>query len=80
MEVRTRPDPIRSCELAVSMGASAWDTQVDSVPGDPGQPMQEMAVTAKFLTYTMPAIGAGRATRLVDRLLHGPADAILTLD
>ena len=62
------------------MGGSSFDTHVDSVPGDPGQPMQEAAVVAKFLTYTMSAIGEAHATRLVDRLLHGPADAILTLD
>ncbi len=80
VEVRTRPDQTRSCDLVVSVGGTPWKTHVDSVPGDPDQPMLEAAVTAKFLTYTMPAIGAAHATRLANRLLHGPADAAFTLD
>ncbi|WP_158742852.1 MmgE/PrpD family protein [Acidisphaera sp. L21] len=77
VEIRTRPDTVRSCDLAIG---TDWTTHVDSVPGDPGRPMDSDIVTAKFRTYAIPVIGADHTERLLARLLHGGAHEAFTLD
>ncbi len=50
------------------------EARVDGVPGDPGLPMTEPAVRAKFLRFAAPAIGASAAEAALLALLEGNAD------
>jgi 2-methylcitrate dehydratase PrpD len=61
------------------------DGRADAVPGDPGLPMSEAAVRAKFLRFAAPVVGEGGAARAMAALLdagpdHRPAGGVLAVD
>jgi 2-methylcitrate dehydratase PrpD len=46
----------------------------DCVPGDPGRPMTQAELRAKFAAYAAPVLGRAEASRLADALLRGGGD------
>ena len=79
VQVVARPDASRSCTLDVTSGSATRTIRVDTVDGDPAQPMGEAEVAAKFRAYAGPVIGA-RAERLIEQVLHGGLDQAISLD
>ncbi len=69
----------RGCTLRVRAGEREWEEDVDSVPGDPANPMTRSQILEKFLAYAGPVLGVAQASALAARLLDGPADAPLDL-
>ena len=67
----------RGATLRVRVDGGTLEADVDRVAGDPGAPMAEDAVRAKFVRYAGPGLGADRAARLFDRLLDAPASTSL---
>jgi 2-methylcitrate dehydratase PrpD len=63
----------RGATLRVFVDGGRLERSVDVVAGDPGVPMTEDEVRAKFIRYAGAPLGERRAAHLFDRLLEAPA-------
>lgn len=61
----------RSAWLRVATGDHQLSQQVDSVKGDPDNPMLPEDLAKKFLRYASPTLGQGAASALMHRMLEG---------
>jgi 2-methylcitrate dehydratase PrpD len=81
--VELREDPAmtaagrRAARVTVEAGGATLTEAVEGVAGDPGRPMTEAEITAKFLRFATPALGASRAEAVARALLQGDAAATL---
>lgn len=62
----------RGATLRLTVDGETFEASSDTVAGDPGTPMPEDAVRAKFIRYAGHALGAEPAARVFDRLLAAP--------
>jgi len=67
--------PRRGARLFVETeGGEAVQYAVDTVPGDPGQPLGEGEVVEKFIRYACPSLGEACSARLADAVVKGSLD------
>lgn len=77
--LETNPDlsaaETRGADLTITRNGARETHSVETIPGDPGAPMEEPAVREKFARYASPAIGPRNAEKLMDAVLGAPFEA-----
>jgi 2-methylcitrate dehydratase PrpD len=65
----------RGARVRLTLDGAPLAQEVDSVAGDPGNPMDEPAIRAKFLRLASPLLGGG-AARIADAIVAGDSGAV----
>jgi len=67
----------RAARVTIEAEGVAFSEVMDGVAGDPDRPMTERDITAKFVRFATPALGAARAAMVARTLLEGDGGAML---